>query len=267
MKGNDGGLGVVGKNAVDRDDLGDRGIISRNAIEAHLDLSDVGTRRAEAERHLGQRGGNAAHGRISYQLDVIAVIIGKNFKGSSAVLRKLLAPPLGKTCAGDLNAVAVGGKERFNVTLTSDIVIEKLVCDGSDVFVNIAPLDKGLIDRGGVCDVKGIAARAVIFGVNAVERIGDLCVHIGANGAFVPGGIDLARGHVGDVVSEGKCDIFGVCLGSAEMNGYRFGNIGNKRWHGVSFQSVAASLSVYCLPKGSKASGVPFLDTGIISAG
>ena len=62
----------------------------------------------------------------------------------------------------------------------------------TDVVEYLAPLNEGLIDRGRIRDIKIIPARAVEFGINAVEREGHLSVDISAKCILGPGGVDLA---------------------------------------------------------------------------
>ena len=139
------------------------------------------------------------------------------------MIGKLHRAPLRKSVAGNGRAVAVLRKQRLDVALSANVVVEQFSRDLTDVVENIATVDEILIGSGGIGDVKIISARAIVFGEYAVECEGDLRVHIGADRALGPRWVDLARCHVGNIIEKGERDIFGFLVGCAEMYGYGLG--------------------------------------------
>ena len=90
------------------------------------------------------------------------------------MIGKLDGPPLGKSLAGHGGPVAVHGEKRFYAAFPNKIVVKDFVNDPADILKNISAVDEGLIMSGGICDIKIIAARAVIFGIDPIEGKGNL---------------------------------------------------------------------------------------------
>ena len=199
-----GRLGVLHEYAVRLHDFGDGGIVLRDAVETDLYRAHVVAHVANAKREFGHADTQTLHGHVGDNVNVVPEIGGQNLIGGEPLVGKIHRAPLRKTVALYLNAVAVSGKQRLNAALAADVAVEDLTRDLADVVENVTAVDKGLINGGGVGDVKIITARAVILGVNAVERKGNLCVHVGSDGVFRPIGVDFRGCYVHDVVDKGN---------------------------------------------------------------
>ena len=173
---------------------------------------------AKAQRSSGIGGGSHAHRCITYDVDIVAVIMGKNLIRCIAFICKLNGAPLGQAVTGDGGAVAVLGEVGLDTALTADIIGENVVDDLADIFENVSALHIVLIVPRGVGDVEIVPHAAVPLGIIAVKRIGNLGVNIGAYGVFRPGRIDFARRHVFDVVRKRHRDVGGVGLRRPEMD-------------------------------------------------
>ena len=225
-------LGLKAENAVGVRDLGDGRVVVGDAVETDLELADLTPRAVEPQRLSGGRGGDASHGGILNNVDVGAVVVGQNAVGCEARLGQIHRAPLGQPVAGDGGAVAVLGEKRLHGALPAYVVIEDLTADALDVLKDIPPVDKVLIKAGGIGDVEVVAPGAVVFGVEAVEGVGDLGVHIGADGLLGPGGVDLAGGDVEDVVEEGDRHVLGGLIGLSQMDRNGLGDDGQTCGHG-----------------------------------
>ena len=107
-------------------------------------------------------------------------------KGGKSSVGKLDRAPLRKSLTGYLNAVAICGEQRLDGAVAHDVVCEYLVYYAADVFKIISARNEGLVVGGGVGDIEIVAAVAVKFRINSVERERDLSVNVGANGVFWP---------------------------------------------------------------------------------
>ena len=100
------------------------------------------------------------------------------------------------------------------------------------VLKNVPPVYVVLVVAGGVGDIEVIAPRAVVFGIDAVESIGDLGIHVGSYGLLGPGGIYLAGRDIKNVVQKGYGHIRGRLIGLAQMDSYGLGNDRKTCGHG-----------------------------------
>ena len=117
--------------------------------------------------------------------------VTKSESKCASCLCKRNTPPLRQPVTGDLYTIAICRKKGFNVPSARDVVGEYLVHDPADIFKNITSGDEGLVDGGGVCDVKIESAATVIFRVYTVQSEGQLCQNIRPESVFGPSGIDL----------------------------------------------------------------------------
>ena len=222
----DGVVGLLPENAVDRRDLRDARVIPGDAVELHLLGAHIVAPIAEAEGQPGIRGGVDAHRCVGVDVDVGAVELGQDVVRAVALLREGDSPPLGEAVAGDGGAVAVLGEVGLDAPLPDNIFVEDVVHDVADIGENIPAVDIGLIVPGGIGDVEIVALAAVPFGVKPVERIGDLRVDIGAQRILRPGGIDLARGDVFDIIRKCDRDVLCARAGRAQVHGEKIRNVG-----------------------------------------
>ena len=72
--------------------------------------------------------------------------------------------------AGGCRAVAVFGVVRLGAALAAQIFVEQLIDQPADVFKDVAAAHIVLVELRAVGDVEIVAAAAVPFGVDAVER-------------------------------------------------------------------------------------------------
>ena len=103
-----------------------------------------------------------------------------------------------------------------------------------DVLKHIPPVNKILIILGRVGDIEIVSAGAVVAGIHPVERKGYLRQHIGADGRLRPCGVYLTGCHIGYVCLEGHGHVGRALIGTSEMHGDAFGNIGQACRHGSS---------------------------------
>ena len=166
-------------------------------------------------------------------IQIVSIVVGEDFIRGQPLLREINRTPLGQPFALHTLPVAVGGEQRLNFTRSGEILIEDFADNPVGVFKQIASVYKGLIVGGGIRDVKIIAAGAVVFGVDAVERIGDLCIDVGADCALRPGRVDFTGGDILDVLQKRNCDIGGApVIRRTEVDRDGLGNIGEVRhWH------------------------------------
>ena len=94
-------------------------------------------------------------------------------------------------------------------------------------------LDILLVISCAVCDVKIIASAGVILQIDFVECKGDLRQDIGADGFFLPGGIDFAGGNVFNLILKADGHIFRGLVLRARMHGDRFRDVGE--WSFIHF--------------------------------
>ena len=205
----------------------DGGIVLRNAVELPLDGQHVVAERAapQGDSRIGL--GVAADVGVIDDADVVAVVVAQNLHRREALIGERHRAPLQQAVAHRLIAVAELRVERLDAARADNVVVENLVRDAADVVVDLAAVDKILVDGGVVGDVKIVAAAAVVLGVDAVERKGDLREDIGADGAFRPGGIDFVGGDVLDIIGERHRDVRCRRVRSAQMHGDRLGNHGS----------------------------------------
>jgi hypothetical protein len=122
---------------------------------------------------------------------------------------------LGKTLACGCGAVAKLGKKRLNAALTDYVIIKNLVNNTAYIFKNLSILIEGLVEGGGIGNIKIISPRPVPLGINSVQSIGNYGVNISSKGVFGSSGVNLARSHVFDVFAKGNGHVFGSRIGRA----------------------------------------------------
>ena len=142
--------------------------------------------------------------------------------------------PLRHSVAGDGRAVAILREQRLHVAHSPDVGVEQLGGKLLDVLKHIPPVNKILIILGRVGDIEIVSAGAVVAGIHPVERKGYLRQHIGADGRLRPCGVYLTGCHIGYVCLEGHGHVGRALIGTSEMHGDAFGNIGQACRHGSS---------------------------------
>ena len=100
----------------------------------------------------------------------------------------------------DLAAVAVLGQDGLAHIGAGEIVREEFIHDRGDRIVDVPLRDPLVVKGGGGCDGKVVALVPVPFRVDPVQGEGHDGQHIGPDGVLGPGGVDLAGGHVLDVI-------------------------------------------------------------------
>ena len=131
---------------------------------------------------------------------------------------------MGKSVADGGCAIAVGGEKRINTPLPHHIVVENFIHNAADVFINIPSLDVGLVILRGRGNIKIIPLTAVKFVKYAVQRIGNLCVDIRANCGFGPCGVNLAGGHIFDIIGKRHGYVFRRLIRQPQVYRNCFGN-------------------------------------------
>ena len=215
-----------------RDDRNGR-IVFADTVELTLQCAHIFTHLAALQRYAGIRGRVASYRRIKDQIDVVAVIILQDLIRHQTLFGKVYAAPLGQAVALHLHAVAKMRRQRLNLSLADDVVIENIIHDAADVVKHIAALHIGLIVLRGIGHIKIISAAAIVFCKDAVERKGDLGENIGADGTFRPCGVNFIGSNIFDVIGKRNGHIGRFLIGPAQMHrdGIRYDRIR----HGSSF--------------------------------
>ena len=170
-----------------------------------------------------------AHRGILHQLDAGPVVVAQNLHGAVALEGQLLAAPLGQAVTFGCGAVAELGGQGLHKARPADIVVENLIHHLADILKNIPPPDKLLVIGRGGGDLKIIAPAGVKLGIHPVEGKGNDSQYVGLNGRGLPGGIDLAGGHIFDILRKGDGDVFRRLVGQTQMDRNGAGNIGGHR--------------------------------------
>ena len=139
---------------------------------------------------------------VFHQLDVVPVVVPQDLHGAVALLGQLLAAPLGEPGAGGGGAVAEFSGQGLHKALSADVVGEHLIHGPADVLKDVPVPDKLLVIGGGGGDLKVIAPAGIELGVHPVQSKGSDGQDVGLDGRRLPGGIDLAGGHIFHIVRE-----------------------------------------------------------------
>ena len=214
----DGVLRLRAEHTVKPRDRGDGGVVAPDAVELALDRAHVLADAPAPQRPPRVRRNVSADGRVRHKADVAAVVVLQDLIGRHALLREVNAPPLGEPAALCAHPVAELGEERLNASLTDDVVVEDVVDDLADVLEDAPVGDEGLVELCRAGDVVVIAPRAVILRIDPVECKGDLREDVRADGTLRPGGVDLARSNILDVLREGHGHILRRRAGRAEVD-------------------------------------------------
>ena len=219
--------------AVRRVDPGNGGVIAGDAVQHGLKHRNIAAGGALLQGIAGIGVFNIADGGVGNQLDIVAVIVAQNVHGAHALAGQLLAAPLGQAVAGDGGAVAEFGGQGLYKALPADVGGEQFVYQVIHIFKGAPALDEFLVVDGGGGDVEIVSPAGVVFGVDPVEGKGDLGQDVGPEGGLRPGGVDLAGGHVFDVVGKGHRHVFRPLAGRSGVDGDGLGYVWrNCYWHG-----------------------------------
>ena len=166
-------------------------------------------------------GGNVVGG---HQLDPAAIVVPQDFQGAFAFIGPVYRAPLLHAGAAHRLAVAVFGEIGLGIPRPAHIGAEEVCRQPFHHLKDGAARDIGLVIAGRIGDVEGIAPAGVPFGVNPVEGQADLGQNVGFQGLGGPGGVDLAGGHVGDIILKAHRDIADIGGGAAQVDGDLFGD-------------------------------------------
>ena len=214
-------------------DLGDGGIVLRDTVERDLNERDVAADIALPQRCAGIGFLCVLHRRAGHKLHVLPVIGLQDLDGVRAALRQFLRAPLAEAGARDAHAVAEFGSQRLHKALPPEIVGEQLVDQLGDILVDVAAVDELLVDGRGGGDVKGIAAAAVVFGVDAVEGERDDGQRVRAEGGRLPRRENFAGNDILDVIGERDRHVFRAGIRRAEVDGDGLRDVGDDRRHAI----------------------------------
>ena len=205
------------------------GVIAADGVQLPLDGQHIVPEGTAPQRRAGIGRRVVGDRRVANQLNVVPKIVLQDFKGGKTLIGETDAAPLGQSAALGIDAVAELRVQRDNAAVAHDVIVEDFVHDLADVVENLPIGDKGLVVLGVVGDVEVVAAAGVIFGVDSVEREGDLREYVGAKGGFRPVGVNLAGRDVFDVFGKTHGDVFRLVIGAAEMHRDGLGNHRNRR--------------------------------------
>lgn len=93
----------------------------------------------------------------------------QDFIGDHALLGQAHRPPLGKSLAGSGGAAAVLGEIGLHRPLLHHVIIEDIVHDMTDVFIDIPVFHKALVIAGGAGDIEIIALAGIPLGVKRLR--------------------------------------------------------------------------------------------------
>lgn len=194
-------------------------VVAADTLQLLLDGAHVLPHGAAGQRAARVRRGAVPYRRVEHDVDIVAEVALQDLIGRQALLRQVHAAPLGQTRALSADTITELGVQRLHVTLPHNVVVEAVVHQPVDVLKGAAPRDVGLIVAGGAGDVEIVAAAAVILGVDAVQRHGDLGQNIGPQSVLRPRRIDLAAGHVLDVGGKRHRHVLRRLIRRAQMDG------------------------------------------------
>ena len=231
LKSPDRGFRPTAENAVHGGQFRNGGVILGDAVQLRLDHHHIGAGAAPAQGRAGIGAGIPPDGSVGHDLHV-AVVASQDPYIVIPLAGQVLTAPLAQSFAGDGGAVAEFRRQRLHKTGTAEIVVEEFVHDAAHIIKNTASIDEILVVCGGIGDVEIIAPAPVEFRIHPVQGEGDDGQNIGPEGIFLPGGIDLAGGHVFDIVDEWHCHIGGIGTRRAQMDGDLLGYKGDHGRHG-----------------------------------
>ena len=219
-------LGLGAEHAVHRADAGDGGVVAGDAVEHGLEHGDIAAGGAGLQGVAGVGVFNVADRGIGYQLNIVSIIVAQDIHGAHALTGQGLAAPLGQSVTGDGGAVAELGGQGLHKALPADVGGEQLIHQIIYIFKGAPPLDEFLVVHGGGGDVEVVAPAGVVLGVHPIQGEGDLGQDVGPQGGLRPGGVNLAGGHVFDVIGEGDGDVFRPLVGRSSVDGDGLGYVG-----------------------------------------
>ena len=232
----------LAEDGVDRN-LGNGGVVLRNAVERDLQKRHVHADIAPPHGAAGVGLLQILHGRVRHKLHVLPVIGAQNVDGVCAVLRQILRPPLAQARTRDRHAVAEFCRQRLDKALLPQIIREQLVDQLGDIFIDVAAIDKFLVNGRRGRDIEGIPPAAVILGVDPIERERDDRQRVGPQRGRLPRRVDLAGQDVFHIVGKRHGNIFRVRIRRTEMNGDAFGDVrGDRRQKAPSFTDPAPAM-------------------------
>ena len=229
-------LGGGAEDPVHRQGPGDGGVGHGDPVEHHLGHLDLGAHVPQAEGGTGVGVLDVLNGSAGDDLQVLAIVAPEDLYRVVPLLGQVLAAPLGQAVAGGGGAVAEAGRQGLGKARAAEVVGKQGVHQLAHPVEDVPPLDELLVIGGGGGDVEVVALAGVKLGVHPVQGKGDLGQDVGPEGRDVPGGIDLAGGHVLDVVPEGDGDVLRLAVRGAQVDGDVGGDVGgNGDGHGSSF--------------------------------
>src|SRR5699024_9419808 len=231
-----GGLCLRAKDPIHGAYLGNGRVVLADAVERGLHYRDIGTAAAHPERGAGIGLGDSRHWGLGDDFNVVAGVKAKDLHGIKSLLRQGFRASLTPAVAGGGGAVAEFGRQGLHGARAADVASHHLVHQAGDVLEVAPAVDEGLIPGGGVGDIEVVAPAAVELGVDPVEGVGHDGQDVGAQGALVPGGVDLAGGHVFHIVRGGHRHILGGGVGKSQVDGDGLGDYGNDVDHGRASQ-------------------------------
>ena len=123
-----------------------------------------------------------------------------DINGGITLVSQILGTPLTESVTGHPFAVTVGGKDGLSDTGAGEIVGENSVHKVINIFVDVSSVHPFLVVGGGRGDGEIVPLSPVPLGVDPVEGKGHDGQKIGVNGVLRPGGVNLAGGHIFDVI-------------------------------------------------------------------
>ena len=132
-------------------------------------MLNVRTYAVESERYAGSAFLDSSHRYIAHNLYVVSVIIFQDFICVVSVLREFYRAPLRKPVTGNFNTVTISGKERFNISYSSNITVENLINYFRYILEYLSAEYKRLIVCRAVGNVKIVTSVSLILRINTVE--------------------------------------------------------------------------------------------------
>ena len=125
---------------------------------------------AELQRRTGVGGTKLPDRNIRDDLDVISVVIPKDFQIIQALPRQTLGTPLTHSATGHGGSVAERGCQRFHISSPANIALEQLIHKDPDVFKRFASLGVFLVIGRRIGDIEGISPAGIVLEVYLVQR-------------------------------------------------------------------------------------------------
>ena len=147
--------------------------------------------------------------------------MAQDLNGTVAALSQGAGAPLGHPAPIQtlhLPAVTVLGQDGLAYARAGQVVVKNLIHNDGDAFINIASGDPLMVKGRGGGNGKVIAAVPVMLCVDPIQRKTHDGQDIGRDGSLGPGGVDLAGGHIFDVIPVGYVIIPGICCGRPVMD-------------------------------------------------